>query len=67
MWYRMPQFAAFQLQHAYTNGNNTSSCQGAAKQCLVGQFVHFVVSGTVGPGSGGGTTDTSVIGVQLIK
>jgi len=67
LWYRIPRFAAFKLQAAYTNGNNLSSCQNQSKQCLVGQFVHFIVSGTVGPGSGGGTTDTSTIGVQLIK
>jgi Putative Flp pilus-assembly TadE/G-like len=67
LWYRIPRFAAFKLQAAYTNGDNLSSCQNQSKQCLVGQFVHFIVSGTVGPGSGGGTTDTSTIGVQLIK
>jgi Putative Flp pilus-assembly TadE/G-like len=71
MWYRVPRFAAFQLEAAYTNGNNigtaTTLCELQSKQCLVGKFVRFVVSGQVGPNSGGGDTSTSVIGVQLIR
>ena len=67
VWYRLPRFAAFKLEAAYTNGNNLTECQGQAKQCLVGKFVKFIVSGQVGPGSGGGSTATSVVGVQLIK
>ena len=66
-WYRIPQFVAFKLEHAYTNGNNLDKCDNISKQCLIGEFVKFVVSGTVGPGTGGGTTESSVIGVQLIQ
>jgi hypothetical protein len=67
LWYHLPRFAAFHLDVAYTNGNNLAACQYQAPQCLIGEFVHFIVSGNVGPGAGGGYTDTSTIGVQLIK
>ena len=66
-WYRLPQFAAFLLEGAYTNGNNRDACQNVGTQCIVGKFVKFVVSGQVGPGTGGGSTGSSVIGVQLIE
>lgn len=67
LWYRIPQFAAFLLTNAYTNGNHNAECEYQSNQCLLGRFVNFVVSGQVGPSSGGGSTTTSVIGVQLIK
>jgi hypothetical protein len=68
-WYRFPQFAAFLLERAHVNGNNKAACDtgNGATSCLIGQFVDFVTSGTVGPGAGGGTTESSVLGVQLIK
>jgi hypothetical protein len=68
-WYRFPQFAAFQLERAHVNGNNSAACDtgNGATSCLIGKFVDFVTSGTVGPGAGGGTTQSSVLGVQLIK
>jgi Putative Tad-like Flp pilus-assembly len=82
-WYRMPSFAFFQLcssadpdcaaanapYGAYTNGNNKSVCDtgNGATQCLVGKFVSILNTGTVGPGVGGGSGQTKVIGVQLIK
>jgi hypothetical protein len=67
-WYRFPTFAAFELEHAYVNGNNAVCDTGnGATSCLIGKFVDFITSGTVGPGVGGGTTDSGVRGVQLIK
>jgi hypothetical protein len=68
-WYRFPQFAAFELERAHVNGNNKAACDtgNGATSCLIGKFVDFVTSGTVGPGAGGGTTQSSVLGVQLIK
>ncbi len=68
-WYRIKQFAAFQLQRAYVNGSNKAACDtgNGATSCLVGKFVDFIVTGTVGPGIGGGTTNGAVIGTQLIK
>ncbi len=68
-WYRIPQFAAFELERAYINGNNKAACDtgNGATSCLIGKFVYFVTSGTVGPGVGGGTTAGAVLGVQLIK
>jgi hypothetical protein len=68
-WYRFPEFGAFELEHAYVNGNNKASCDtgNGATSCLIGKFVDFITSGTVGPGQGGGTTDSGVRGVQLIK
>jgi len=68
-WYRFPVFAAFLLEHAYVNGVHKAECDtgNGATSCLIGQFVDFQTSGTVGPGIGGGTTDSAVRGVQLIK
>lgn len=68
-WYRFPAFAAFQLEHAYVNGNNKPECDtgNGATSCLIGQFVDFITTGQVGPGVGGGTTEGAVIGTQLIK
>ena len=68
-WYRIPQFAAFELEGAYINGNNKAKCDtgNGATSCLIGKFVDFVTVGTVGPGVGGGTTESAVLGVQLIK
>ena len=68
-WYRFPAFAAFELEAAYVNGNNKTECDtgNGATACLIGEFVDFVTTGTVGPGVGGGTTEGAVIGTQLIK
>ena len=68
-WYRIPRFAGFLLTRAYINGSNKAACDtgNGATSCLVGKFVHFVTSGTVGPGVGGGTDEGGVLGVQLIK
>jgi hypothetical protein len=79
-WYRIPSFAFFQLcsfsdpkctaYGAYINGSNKAECEtgnNGATSCLVGRFVSILSTGTVGPGVGGGTTNTKAIGVQLIK
>lgn len=68
-WYRFPAFAAFELEQAYVNGNNRPDCDtgNGATSCLIGQFVDFITTGTVGPGIGGGTTEGAVIGTQLIR
>jgi len=67
-WYRIPRFAAFQLERAYINGKNTICDTGnGATGCLIGTFVDFITTGTVGPGIGGGTTESGILGVQLIK
>jgi Flp pilus assembly protein TadG len=68
-WYRFPEFGAFLLEHAYVNGNNKAQCDtgNGATSCLIGMFVDFVATGTVGPGVGGGSTTGGVTGVQLIK
>jgi Putative Flp pilus-assembly TadE/G-like len=82
-WYRLPSFAHFQLCistdaacvavgasfGAYTNGNNSSVCDtgNGATSCLVGRFVRIESSGTIGPGVGGGSSNTKSIGVQLIR
>lgn len=68
-WYRIPQFAAFELERAFITGSNKADCDtgNGATSCLVGRFVDFITTGTVGPGVGGGTTDGAVLGTQLIK
>ena len=51
-WYRIPQFGAFLLEHAYINGNDKAHCDtgNGATSCLIGRFVNFITTGTVGPG-----------------
>jgi hypothetical protein len=68
-WYRFPVFAGFLLEHAYITGSNRAECDtgNGATSCLIGKFVDFQTTGTVGPGVGGGTTSGAVRGVQLIK
>lgn len=68
-WYRFPVFAGFLLERAHVNGVNRAACDtgNGATSCLIGQFVDFQTSGTVGPGIGGGSTTGAVRGVQLIK
>ena len=68
-WYRFPVFSSFILEHAWVNGVHKAECDtgNGATSCLIGVFVDFQTSGTVGPGIGGGTTDSGVRGVQLIK
>lgn len=68
-WYRIPQFAAFELEGAHISGNNRAACDtgNGATSCLIGKFVNFIATGTVGPGVGGGTTQGGLIGTQLIK
>lgn len=68
-WYRFPAFAAFELEEAFINGNNKPQCDtgNGATSCLIGKFVDFITTGTVGPGIGGGTTEGAVIGTQLIR
>jgi hypothetical protein len=79
-WYHMPSFGFFLLcdpslagcngqTGAYINGNNSADCDSGgngATSCLIGRFTDFMSSGTVGPGTGGGT-GSKAIGVQLIK
>ena len=68
-WYRFPKFSVFHLEHAYVNGSNKAQCDtgNGATSCLIGVFVDFVTTGTVGPGVGGGSTAGGVTGVQLIR
>jgi hypothetical protein len=75
-WYHVARIGAFQLDHAYLNGNNTTECNppwsdpppedSKSTDCLIGTFVDFFATGTVGSinvsGLGGGA-----VGVQLIK
>lgn len=78
-WYHLPSFGFLKLcdpamsgcsglKGAYINGSNKAECDtgNGATSCLIGEFVDFLSSGTVGPGVGGGT-GSKAIGVQLIK
>ena len=56
---------------AYINGTNPicatlDYASTGVTSCLVGRFVKFITEGTVGPGTGSGST-TDAIGVQLIR
>lgn len=75
-WYHIPKFTAFLLDHAYIQGNNHPECNSApgapfvgghgSTSCLKGWFTKYITQGPVVAG-GGGSTDPSVMGVQLIK
>jgi hypothetical protein len=73
-WYHLQPFAAFRLEHAYTNGNGIDYCNPPwstpdpgfeTTNCIIGEFVDYSLggNGTVG----GGPNSSGVIGVQLIK
>jgi hypothetical protein len=74
-WYRITQVGAFLLEHAYTNGNNKAECNPSwsnppaddakSVNCLIGQWVDFIDTGTVGANVGSQSI-TKVVGVQLI-
>lgn len=73
-WYHVFEMAAFQLQHAYTNGSNTAECNppwspsGGSDNCLIGTFTTLVTTGTVGANSGPRSgPGLQAVGVQLIK
>jgi len=58
-------------QAAYINGTNPicatlDYATSGVTSCLVGRFVKFITEGTVGPGTGSGSS-TDAIGVQLIN
>ena len=56
-------------QGAYVNGNNTATCDtgNGGTSCLAGRFVRIVGGPyTVGPGTGS-NSETSAIGVQLLR
>jgi hypothetical protein len=68
-WYHVPDpgFAAFRFDYpkgAYTNGNNSAVCDtgNGATDCVIGTFVNYVGSGTVGPPD----PDSKFWGIQLI-
>jgi hypothetical protein len=78
LWYHFPKFAAFQLcdttlcgpdyaHGAYIQGSNPDECDtgNGATSCLVGRFVSYVTTGTVGPPPSG-DPGVAAIGVQLI-
>ena len=63
--------AAGVTQGAYVNGSNPicatlDYASTGVTSCLVGRFVKFITEGTVGPGTGSGSS-TDAIGVQLIR
>jgi Putative Flp pilus-assembly TadE/G-like len=69
-YYHIPSFSAMKLdapKAAYVSGSNPECDTGnGATSCLMGSFVNFITTGTVGPGTGNGNP-TAVIGVQLIR
>ena len=58
LWYHIPRFAEFLLDHAYISGNNKDVCNSAPgtpliggngmTSCLKGWFVRYVMQGPVG-------------------
>ena len=82
LWYHIPRFAEFLLDHAYISGNNTSECNNPPGQpagggngmtsCLKGWFIRYVMQGPVGvyqpcDESDPECSEESLFGVQLVK
>jgi Flp pilus assembly protein TadG len=75
-YYHVPRFVGFLFKYpqgAFISGSNTTECAdgiigtgGGQTGCLKGQFIRFITSGTVGPGSGF-EDENSAVGVQLIR
>ena len=49
----LPAVRGVPLEHAYINGNDKAHCDtgNGATSCLIGRFVDFISTGTVGPAS----------------
>ena len=81
LWYHIPRFAEFLLDHAYIAGNNNAECNSLPGQpfiganggesCMKGWFVRYVMQGPVGVYQPCGTdpecSEESIFGVQLVK
>lgn len=68
LWYRVKKFAGFNLTQAHLTGADPECDTGPGPtSCLIGSFVHFITTGTVGPGSVGPPGSVTTYGVQLIK
>jgi Flp pilus assembly protein TadG len=82
LWYHIPRFAEFLLDHAYISGNNNHECNSEPGQpfiganggqsCLKGWFVRYVMQGPVGvyqpcDGTDPNCSEESLFGVQLVK
>lgn len=71
LYYHIPRFAMFLLDHAYIQGNNSSACNSApgkplnggngSTSCFKGWFVRYIMQGKVGNfqacSDAGGTSD----------
>jgi hypothetical protein len=73
-WYHVYQLSGFQLERAYTNGNNEAECNpswspsGGSNDCIIGTFTTLVGGGEVGGNPGPVTQDGfRAVGVQLIR
>jgi hypothetical protein len=82
LWYHIPRFAEFMLDHAYISGSNNVECNSLPGQpfigsnggesCLKGWFVRYVMQGPVGlyqpcDGTDPNCSEESIFGVQLVK
>ncbi len=70
LWFRIKKFVGFNLTQAYLSGADPECDSGSGPtSCLIGSFVHFVTSGTVGPGPGAGAPpgEPQTYSVQLIR
>jgi Flp pilus assembly protein TadG len=82
LWYHIPRFAEFLLDHAYIQGNNNEICNTApgtpfigangGSSCLKGWFVQYVMQGPVGryvpcDGTDPNCSAEPILGVQLVR
>lgn len=68
LWYRVKKFAGFNLTQAHLTGADPECNSGSGPtSCLIGSFVHFITTGTVGPGPVGPPGTVATYGVQLIR
>jgi hypothetical protein len=71
-YYHISKFGVFELEAAYTTGNNSAICNppwspdGNSNDCLIGVFESFITEGTVFR-SGSSGAFGGAVGVQLIK
>ena len=72
-WYWITKILRLKLEGAYVNGNNSDVCGTSddgvpVKECLIGSFVTFIETGSVGaPCPPEGCPEGTAFSVQLIK
>ena len=82
LWYHIPRFSEFLLDHAYIQGDNNDECNSepgapfiganGGTSCMKGWFIRYVMQGPVGvfqpcDGTDPNCSEESLFGVQLVR